>query len=130
LQLNNKQFQWLFLVSNAKRYNQENFEQEDKFITELKTYILENISNTELKGRDIELHFYLSRISLYRKIKALTNQSVTEFIRTQRLLKAAELLEKGNLTISEVAYNTGFSSPSHFSRAFKKQYGKAPSEMK
>jgi signal transduction histidine kinase/CheY-like chemotaxis protein/AraC-like DNA-binding protein/ligand-binding sensor domain-containing protein len=106
------------------------FAREDKFIIELKTFIMENLAEPDLKGDKIGQHFGLSRTSLYRKLKALTNQSVTEFIRTQRLIKAAELLSIGELTISEIAYHTGFSSPSYFARAFKKQYGKAPSEMK
>ncbi|MFK7948790.1 MAG: ATP-binding protein [Saprospiraceae bacterium] len=110
--------------------NNESFAQEDKFITELKTYIIKNMDNPDLKGDKIGQHFGLSRTSLYRKLKALTNQSVTEIIRTQRLAKALELLKTGDFTISEVAYNIGFSSPSHFARAFKKQYGKVPSEMR
>jgi len=121
------------------RYQQNNhktdsknatFTKEDQFITDLKNYILENIDNLELNGDSISQHFGMSRTSLYRKLKALTNQSISAFIRSQRLLKAIKLLEKGNLNISEIAYDTGFSSPSHFSRAFKKEYGKSPSESK
>jgi signal transduction histidine kinase/DNA-binding response OmpR family regulator/ligand-binding sensor domain-containing protein len=110
--------------------NNKSFAREDKFITELKAYIIENLADSDLKGDKIAQHFGLSRTSLYRKLKALTNQSVTEFVRAQRLAKAVELLKTGDFTISEVAYDTGFSSPSHFARAFKKQYGKAPSEVK
>jgi AraC-like DNA-binding protein len=121
------------------RYQQDNhetntnndiFTKEDQFITDVKSYIFENIDNLELNGDSISQHFGMSRTSLYRKLKALTNQSISAFIRSLRLLKAVELLEKGNLNMSEIAYSSGFSSPSHFSRAFKKEYGKSPSESK
>lgn len=108
----------------------EIFAREDQFIIELKTYVETHMDEAVLQGDVIAQHFSLSRSSLYRKLKALTNQSVTEFIRTQRLAKAAELLRASELTVSEITYATGFSSPSHFARAFKKQYGKAPSELR
>ncbi|MCB9348890.1 MAG: helix-turn-helix transcriptional regulator [Lewinellaceae bacterium] len=75
-------------------------------------------------------HFGLSRSSLHRKLKALTDQSISELVRTIRLSTALELIREGKLNISEIAYQTGFSSISAFSRAFKRAYGKAPSEMR
>lgn len=105
------------------------YKQEDKFITELKTYILENISETQLSVTSISEHFLISRTQLYRKVKALTNQNATNFITQIRLEYALELINKNELSVSEIAYRSGFSSPSYFTSVFKRVYGKTPSEM-
>ena len=70
----------------------------------------------------------MSRTQLYRKVKALTNQTVHEFIRLMRLKRAAQLIKDSQLTITEIAYMVGFSDSSHFTRSFKKQFGKTPSQ--
>lgn len=105
------------------------YQKEDRFILKLKTYILENLDNEQLSVEQIGQHFYISRTQLYRKTKALTNQTVSQIILHTRLEKAKELINQQEHSISEIAYQTGFSSPSYFSRAFKKQYGKSPSDM-
>lgn len=69
----------------------------------------------------------ISRTKLYYKIKALTGDSPNSFFRTYKLNRAAELLQEGRYNISEVADITGFSSLSHFSTSFKKQFGVSPS---
>ncbi len=71
----------------------------------------------------------LSVAQLNRKIKALTSQSTAEFIRTFRLIRAAELIKKKSATVTEIAYDVGFSSPSYFSECFKTYFGKLPSEF-
>ncbi|MFN0217090.1 MAG: ATP-binding protein, partial [Saprospiraceae bacterium] len=106
----------------------ETFEQEDAFILELKTYILENLDEADLNGDIIGRHFGMSRVHLFRKLKALTNSSISELVKSVRLERAVELLREGKLNISEITWQTGFSSPSVFSRAFKEVYGKTPSE--
>jgi len=68
--------------------------------------------------------FNISRAQVYRKIKALTGKTVVEFIRTLPL----KLMETQSYTLSEIAYHTGFNSASYFTRSFKEQYGKTPSE--
>ena len=102
---------------------------EDNLIVELKDYILENINEFSLNGESIGKQFGMSRMQVHRKIKSLTSLTTSEYIRTIRLERAAELLEDDQLNISEIAYKTGFSSPSHFSRVFKKKFGKAPSKF-
>ena len=72
----------------------------------------------------------LSRVHMHRKLKELTNQSTKNFIRNIRLKQAAILLIKNDLTVSEVAYATGFVSISHFSNSFKEFYGVSPTEYK
>ena len=105
------------------------YRQEDEFITELRAYVLEHIDDADLSGDRIGRHFGMSRVHLYRKLKALTDQSITEFVKAVRLQKALELVREGKYNVSEIAYQTGFSSVSHFSRSFKQAFGKAPSEV-
>ena len=105
------------------------FQKEDHFISTLRDHILEHISNTDLPAEAIGKHLGISRIQLYRKLKALKNMSVRGYVRSVRLDRALQLLKTQKLNVSEVAYETGFSSPADFSRAFKKAYGKAPSRI-
>ncbi|MDA3930981.1 MAG: response regulator [Prolixibacteraceae bacterium] len=72
---------------------------------------------------------FVSRSQLYKKLKAITNFSANDFINVYRLKKSVELLKKGELQISEIAYATGFNDPKYFSRVFKKFYKKSPSEF-
>ncbi len=118
-----------------KRYQQEEWEPndelspEDDFIVALRNFIVENIQ-ADLNSEYVSQHFAMSRVQLYRKLKALTGHSLTEFIRGVRLEKACKLIEDKKLNMTEIAYETGFSSPSHFSRVFKKVYGKPPSKKR
>ena len=105
------------------------FQKEDEFVGELKNYILDNISEPDLQVETISSHFAMSRIQLYRKLKALVNKPIADYVRSIRLEKAMELLKEQQLNISEVAYATGFSSPNRFSKAFKKAYGTPPSKL-
>jgi AraC-like DNA-binding protein len=65
---------------------------------------------------------------LYKKIKAVSNMSVNEFVKSLRLKKAAQLLQSTEMTVYEIAYNVGYNDRKYFSREFKKQFGKTPSE--
>jgi len=118
-----------------KRYQQETWGPndelgtEDDFIITLRSFVVENLQ-ADLSSERVSQHFTMSRVQLYRKLKALTGQSLTEFIRTIRLEKACKLIEGKKLNMAEIAYKTGFSSPSHFSRVFKKVYGQSPSEKR
>ncbi|MDA3866677.1 MAG: helix-turn-helix transcriptional regulator [Salinivirgaceae bacterium] len=70
----------------------------------------------------------MSRVQLYRKLKAVTNQTVNEFIFAVRVNEAAQILTTQNKTISEVAYEVGFRDPAHFSKIFSKHFGMPPSK--
>jgi YesN/AraC family two-component response regulator len=70
----------------------------------------------------------ISTSSLYRKLKTLTNQSPTEFVRHIRLKKAIKLMNDGNTNVDEIGYAIGFNSHSYFTSSFKKQFGKTPSD--
>ena len=71
----------------------------------------------------------MSRSSLHRKIKALTDLSSLDFIRIIRLKRAAELLQEGELRINEISDRVGFQSPSYFAKIFQKQFGVTPTEF-
>jgi AraC-like DNA-binding protein len=76
-------------------------------------------------GKDVGM----SRSNLFRKIKAITGQTPIEFIYFVRLKRSMELLLERKLNVSEIAYEVGFKNPSSFSKSFKKQFGKSPSQL-
>ncbi|MGB1032995.1 MAG: helix-turn-helix transcriptional regulator [Flavobacteriales bacterium] len=80
--------------------------------------------------KNLENQMELSKMQLYRKLKALTGMSPTLVIRDIRLNEAMKLLQKGELNVSEVAYEVGFSDPSYFTRTFKEKFGSSPSKVK
>lgn len=88
-----------------------------------------NLDNVQFSVEDMASSLYLSRTHLHRKLKSLTNQSATEFIRYIRLKHAVKLLKEGSHKINEVGYAVGFNSHNYFTKSFKKQYGKSPSEF-
>lgn len=98
------------------------------FLQKAIDYIVEHITDTQLNVEALADMFKISRSQVYRKIKALTGKTAVEFIRTIRLKQALKLMETKKHTLAEIAYQTGFTSPSYFTRSFKEQYGKAPSE--
>jgi YesN/AraC family two-component response regulator len=71
----------------------------------------------------------MSRSQLHRKLKALTSQPASEFIRTLRLRRAAKLLRESQLSVEEISYRVGFNSPAYFTKCFKALFGKTPSEF-
>jgi len=85
-----------------------------------------NLSNPELTGELIADKVGVSRVHLYRKLKEMTNQTARNYVRNIRLAKAAELLTKRKMSIAEVAYEVGFTSPNNFATAFKEMYGMTP----
>ena len=101
-----------------------------KFIDELTVVIEQNIANSELTVDGIAQAIGLSRMQLYRKSKALLGCGVMDYLQNIRLTKARQLLLKPNTTISEVAYDVGFSSSTYFATAFKQKYNISPSEFK
>ncbi|MFY0687217.1 MAG: response regulator [Cyclobacteriaceae bacterium] len=87
-----------------------------------------NMDNSEYGVENLGRDVAMSRMQLYRKLKALTGQSANEFIRTIRLKRAAQLLEQNELTVAEVTYRVGFSDLQYFRQCFKKQFGANPSD--
>jgi len=110
------------------------FAQEDAFIKDLKTFILTHIEDhlekQTLNAENVSKHFGMSRMQLHRKLKALTNQTTSQFINNIRFEKALALLQEGRYNVSEIAYKVGFSSPKYFSKLFREKFGKSPSKLK
>lgn len=90
----------------------------------------DNLSNYEFSVNDFINLMGVSRSVLYRKLKALTNQSLTEFIRTIKLKRAAQLLVKSQMNISEVAFSLGFNDLKHFRKSFQKLFDELPSDYR
>jgi len=100
-----------------------------EFVNQITAYIDQNASNTDITVENLASHLLMSRTHVYRKIKAITGKSASEFIRLTRLKMAVKLLESGKHNISEIAFHVGFSSPGYFTKCFKDQYGKSPSQF-
>jgi YesN/AraC family two-component response regulator len=111
-------------------YNpQEELDANDKQMVDKAIRIIEqNLLKSDFGVDKLASDLNMSRTSLYRKLKSLTGQSATEFIRYVRLKKALSLLESGNLSIEEVSLAVGFNSHSYFSHCFRQHFGKSPSE--
>lgn len=88
-----------------------------------------NLSNTEFNSEYFAKEMFLSRSQLHRKILAVIGQAPGEFIRTFRLKKAASLILEKRLSITQIAFEVGFSSPSHFTKAFRQQFNCLPTEF-
>ncbi|MCD8073109.1 MAG: ATP-binding protein, partial [Alistipes sp.] len=101
---------------------------EQRFLKEFRDYVEENMEEPELNIDTIAAHLGISRAQLYRKLKSVTSYSPNDLISVIRLKKAIALMKDGN-SISEAAYRTGFSSPSYFTKAFKKYYRQSPSDF-
>lgn len=101
----------------------------DEWLQQAIDYVEKNIADEHYSVEQLSNDLCMSRMTLYRKIQSATGQKPTEFIRTIRLRRAAELLREGRLTITEISYATGFSSVSYFSRCFRTMYGVAPTQF-
>jgi signal transduction histidine kinase/DNA-binding response OmpR family regulator len=101
-----------------------------KFLEELKDAIEKNIDNDQFSVEDLGSVLAMSRSQVHRKLKALTNQSATTFIRNYRLHRAAELLKLDSGNVTEIAYQVGFSSQTYFSKCFQELFSCSPSEYK
>ena len=128
------------LMDNHKRLKQffgdkttlskESVSEVDKgFVDRFRELIEENLADSELSVEDLGGKMGLSRVQLYRKIKALTNYSPNELVRIARLKKAASLLASSEKTISEITYEVGFTSPSYFTKCYKDYFGESPTDF-
>jgi DNA-binding response OmpR family regulator len=103
---------------------------QQKFLDELKEIIEENIDNEQFGMEDLQKGIGMSRSQIHRKLKALTAQSATTFIRNYRLHRAVDLLNQDAGNITEIAYQVGFNSQTYFSSCFQELFGCSPSEFK
>lgn len=103
---------------------------DQKFLADLTAIIEANLDRADLSVEDVARSLGISRVQLYRKVKAVLGTSPTDFVQSIRLTKARQLLLDDTLTIAEVAYRLGFNSPSYFSTSFKGRYQISPSEYR
>ena len=122
-----------------KKYQQESYIKpntakvtsvQQQFLEKIKTIVEEHIDNDQFNVEDLGDKMSMSRSQIHRKLKALTNQSATQFIRNYRLHRAAELLKLESGNITEIAYQVGFSSQTYFSKCFQELFNMSPSEYK
>ena len=102
---------------------------EDSFMIDLVEVLEKNLSNSAFSIVDLCQELSVGRNQLQKKVKAMTNMTPVEFVRSFRIKKAYTLLKQGELTVSEVAYKVGFNNLSYFTRMFKKQFGVLPSSI-
>ena len=99
------------------------------FVEKFKALIEAKMGDSGLNVEDLGKEMGLSRVQLYRKLKSLTNYSPNELLRIARLKKAASLLASSDMTVAEIGYEVGFSSPSYFAKCYKEQFGESPTEL-
>lgn len=98
------------------------------FLEKLHELISQNLSDSQYNVETMGTQIGLSRVQLYRKCKALTNYGPNELLRIARLKRAAALLAATEKSVSEIAYEVGFTSPSYFAKCYKEYFGKSPTE--
>ncbi len=102
---------------------------DEEFITKAYEILEKNYSESDFSVEQFAREMFVSRSLLYKKIKALTDLNITDFINSFKLKKSVEMIKTSDQTISEIAFQTGFNDPKYFSRIFKKFYGASPSEF-
>lgn len=102
--------------------------QDQKFLDKFHKVILQKMQDSAVTVDILGAEMNLGRVQLYRKVKALTGKSPNEMLRETRLARAKELIVKGEMNVSEIAYEVGFSSPSYFAKCYKDVYGENPTE--
>jgi DNA-binding response OmpR family regulator len=102
---------------------------DEQFLKKSMDVVEQNLSDPEFSTEMFAKKVAMSRAQMNRKLRALTGQSTHEFIRAYRLMRAAQLLQHRAGTVSEICYDVGFNSLSHFAKAFREQFGQSPSEF-
>lgn len=100
----------------------------EKLLKNIRLYLEENLTNSQLSVEELSKHLGMSRSSLYGKLLELTGETPVEYIRSVKLEKAAVLLEKSDMNVAQIAYSVGFSTPNYFAKSFKAKFNMLPSE--
>lgn len=125
-----KQFHFYFSsIKNLEKTAETRSKRDGIFLKKLNAILMANLDKEGFDASELAIALALSRSQLYRKLKPLVGFSPAHYIRYVRLQKAKEYLEKGEGNIGDVAFNVGFVSQSHFTRAFKEQFGFNPSHI-
>ena len=126
---NRKRLKYVY-ASGADDEARDVADPDSRFMADFGRVVRERMSDSSLSVETISSALGLSRVQMYRKVKQLTGQSPVEIIRVTRLKKAERLLKTTKMTVSEISYDVGFSSPSYFSKCFKDYFGCQPGEMR
>lgn len=100
------------------------------FITRFKEVVEARLADSDVSVEDLAADMNLSRVQLYRKVKAISGSSPVELLRTARLKRGYQLLLTSDKSVSEVAYEVGFTAPSYFTKCFKDEYGMLPGDVR
>lgn len=100
------------------------------FIKHFREAVEARLADSDISVEDLAADMNMSRVQLYRKVKAITGSSPVELLRTARLKRGYQLLLTTDKSVSEVAYQVGFSAPSYFTKCFKEEYGMLPGEAR
>lgn len=103
---------------------------EERFVQKLTQIVLDNLNNEQFSVEVLAVTYGISRSQLHKKLKKAVGKSISQFIREIRLDEGLKLLQKGDYTVSEIAYQVGFSSPTYFNTCFREFYGYPPGEVK
>jgi AraC-like DNA-binding protein len=101
---------------------------DEKFLKQALEIVEKNIDKPEFSVEDFSRDMFMNRVTLYRKILSITGKTPIEFVRSIRLKRAAQLLEKSGMSIAEIAYEVGFNNPKNFTKAFKEEFRILPSQ--
>ncbi len=101
---------------------------DEKFLQQALKHVEDHIDKPEFSVEDLSREMHMNRVTLYRKVLSLTGKTPIEFIRSIRLKRAAQLLEKSGKTVAEIAYEVGFNNPRHFTKFFKEEFKVTPSQ--
>ncbi|HEX8023057.1 response regulator transcription factor, partial [Mucilaginibacter sp.] len=102
--------------------------EEERFLKAVVLYIEKNLTDPQLSVDALSRELCISRVSLYKKILEITGLAPVEFIRSVKLEKAVQLMEKSDMKVAQIAYHVGFSTPNYFSKSFKEKYHISPTE--
>jgi DNA-binding response OmpR family regulator/nitrogen-specific signal transduction histidine kinase len=101
---------------------------DEKFLKQALEVVEKNMDNPGFSVEDFSRDMYMNRVTLYRKILSITGKTPIEFVRSIRLKRAAQLLEKSGMSVAEIAYEVGFNNPKNFTKAFKEEFKVLPSQ--
>ena len=142
-----KPFKWEILTARihnllAQRRQQNEFKQnaeaeakdvtispaDEDFLNKALRFVEKNMDNSEYSVDELSDDMAMSRATLFRKMRSVIGMSPTDFIRNTRLKRATQLITEGRLSVTEIAYSVGYSSPGHFTKSFKKEFGVLPTQ--
>lgn len=101
-----------------------------RFLERLRQYVQEQMSDSDFSVEELAAQMGVSRVQLYRKVKAQTGRTPVDIIRLSRLNRSKVLLQTTDLSVSEVAYQVGFTAPSYFTKCFKEEFGMLPGDTR